>query len=61
LPNFWECWWDSLILDVLVCNALGIYVGHLLIKKLEMKEYKWSLRKEETKGTWFNLRKVKLQ
>lgn len=23
LPNFLECWWDALILDVLVCNGLG--------------------------------------
>lgn len=23
LPNFNECWWDALILDVLVCNWLG--------------------------------------
>ncbi|KAG7207560.1 hypothetical protein KM043_009185 [Ampulex compressa] len=25
LPNFVECWWDALILDVLVCNGLGIW------------------------------------
>ena len=24
-PNFSECWWDSFILDFLVCNGLGIY------------------------------------
>ncbi len=24
IPNFAECWWDSLLLDVLLCNALGI-------------------------------------
>lgn len=23
LPNFNECWWDSWVLDVLVCNSLG--------------------------------------
>lgn len=27
LPNFNECWWDSWVLDVLVCNAIGIYTG----------------------------------
>ena len=26
-PNFSECWWDSVILDVLVANTLGIYLG----------------------------------
>ena len=23
LPNFAECWWDHLLLDVLGCNLLG--------------------------------------
>ena len=23
LPNFNECWWDSWILDVAVCNLIG--------------------------------------
>ena len=23
LPNFNECWWDSIVLDVLVCNWFG--------------------------------------
>ena len=27
IPWFQECWWDSLIVDVLVCNAVGIEVG----------------------------------
>jgi len=27
LPNFNECWWDSWILDVLVCNFAGMWGG----------------------------------
>ena len=27
LPNFYECWWDNMILDVLLCNGLGIFTG----------------------------------
>jgi hypothetical protein len=27
LPNFNECWWDSWLLDVAICNAIGIYTG----------------------------------
>lgn len=27
IPWFRECWWDSLIVDILVCNALGIEIG----------------------------------
>nr|CAD7430244.1 unnamed protein product [Timema monikensis] len=41
LPNFVECWWDALILDVLICNGLGIWVGLQICKRLEMREYKW--------------------
>uniref|UniRef100_A0A1B6LGH8 Phosphatidylserine synthase n=1 Tax=Graphocephala atropunctata TaxID=36148 RepID=A0A1B6LGH8_9HEMI len=41
LPNFVECWWDALILDVLLCNGLGIWVGLRICKMLEMREYKW--------------------
>lgn len=37
-----ECWWDQIILDVLLCNALGIEVGIWLCKQLEVKEYRWS-------------------
>lgn len=42
LPNFIECWWDALILDVLVCNGLGIWCGLKICKILEMREYKWA-------------------
>lgn len=42
LPNFIECWWDALILDVLICNGLGIWCGLKICKILEMREYKWA-------------------
>ncbi|CAG0881613.1 unnamed protein product [Darwinula stevensoni] len=41
LPNFIECWWDALLLDVLLCNGLGIYVGMQICQKLEMRDYRW--------------------
>uniref|UniRef100_H2YTT7 Phosphatidylserine synthase n=1 Tax=Ciona savignyi TaxID=51511 RepID=H2YTT7_CIOSA len=41
LPNFSECWWDHWVLDFLVCNGLGIYLGLKYIKYLSIKEYKW--------------------
>jgi len=25
--NFNECWWDSIILDVILCNTGGILIG----------------------------------
>lgn len=41
LPNFVECWWDALILDVLICNGFGIWCGLKICQILEMREYKW--------------------
>lgn len=41
LPNFAECWWDSLLLDVIICNGLGIFVGMYACYLLEMRTYKW--------------------
>lgn len=41
LPNFQECWWDTWILDVLICNGIGIEVGIALCKYLEVRPYHW--------------------
>ena len=41
LPNFNECWWDHLILDVFGCNALGIYAGSIVIKYFELHNYEF--------------------
>ncbi|KAI1305373.1 Phosphatidylserine synthase 1 [Halotydeus destructor] len=46
LPNFVECWWDALILDVLLCNGIGIYLGMWMCKKLEMRKYNWESVKD---------------
>lgn len=43
LPNFWECWWDSLILDVVVCNGAGIYFGWLTCRMFQVKQYYWGV------------------
>lgn len=44
-PNFKECWWDHVILDVIVCNGLGIYLGVKTCQYLERRE----LRKNKTR------------
>lgn len=41
LPNFAECWWDHWILDVLVCNWLGTYLGMKVCQYFEVKPYEW--------------------
>jgi len=50
LPNFYECWWDHAILDVLGCNALGIWLGDITCKYFEMKNYKWIGQPKNTNG-----------
>lgn len=42
LPNFNECWWDSWILDVALCNAIGIYTGMQTVKWARAQEYNWA-------------------
>ena len=32
LPNFYECWWDNIILDVFLCNGMGIFTGMLIVR-----------------------------
>eukprot|EP00392_Amoebophrya_sp_AT5.2_P013968 g14101.t1 len=44
LPNFSECWWDSWVADVLVCNGLGICFGIELCRFLEVPNYEWHYR-----------------
>ncbi|KAF8510519.1 phosphatidyl serine synthase-domain-containing protein [Hysterangium stoloniferum] len=41
LANFAECWWDHWILDVLVCNWLGTYIGMKTCAYLNVKGYTW--------------------
>ncbi|XP_063723217.1 phosphatidylserine synthase 2-like [Symsagittifera roscoffensis] len=41
LPNFAECWWDHWILDFVVCNGLGIWLGGVCLKYLNAKNYHW--------------------
>ncbi|KAJ7643663.1 phosphatidyl serine synthase-domain-containing protein [Roridomyces roridus] len=41
LPNFNECWWDHWVLDVLLCNWLGTYLGMKTCQYLEVKPYAW--------------------
>lgn len=50
LPNFYECWWDSLFLDLFGCNLFGILIGTYLLKKLRIDKFHWiysPLDKEE--------------
>ncbi|CAK5283932.1 unnamed protein product [Mycena citricolor] len=41
LANFNECWWDHWILDVLLCNWIGTYLGMKVCQYFEVKPYEW--------------------
>jgi phosphatidylserine synthase 2 len=42
LKNFNECWWDSWILDVALCNSVGIYFGMKTVTFFEGRTYDWT-------------------
>ena len=42
VPNFAECWWDQWVLDVLLCNGLGIECGLWLCRYFEFRKYQWT-------------------
>ncbi|KHN83227.1 Phosphatidylserine synthase 1 [Toxocara canis] len=46
LPNFQECWWDAIVLDVLVCNGLGIWFGTWVAHFFEMRQFHWESIKD---------------
>ncbi|XP_022727143.1 CDP-diacylglycerol--serine O-phosphatidyltransferase 1 isoform X2 [Durio zibethinus] len=41
LPNFNECWWDSIILDILMCNWFGIWAGMHTVRYFDGRTYEW--------------------
>ncbi|KAL8625201.1 hypothetical protein ACOMHN_030834 [Nucella lapillus] len=60
MPNFAECWWDTMILDILLCNGLGIWMGMVLCRTLEMHDYHWESIKDIHSATG-KLRRAVLQ
>lgn len=44
LPNFYECWWDHMLLDLFGMNLLGLCLGVLWIKAFNMKKFPWVFR-----------------
>ena len=40
-PNFNECWWDHILVDVLVCNAFGIFVATAVLRRAGLREFDW--------------------
>ncbi|CAG9311239.1 unnamed protein product [Blepharisma stoltei] len=51
IPNFAECWWDSLIFDIILCNGGGIYLGYLTCRFFQMKEFFWGIGEDKRSAT----------
>jgi phosphatidylserine synthase 2 len=45
LPNFWECWWDHLLMDLFGCNLLGIVLGAMTCNYLYVGRLNWIYKK----------------
>jgi len=41
LPNFWECWWDHLFLDLFGCNMIGIFLGAWTLQYFGSNKIRW--------------------
>ena len=41
LPNFNECWWDHLFLDLFGMNLLGLLLGTYIMSKYSIERYHW--------------------
>lgn len=41
LPHFRECWWDHVIMDILLSNTPAIIFGVWTVRKLGIEEYDW--------------------
>jgi phosphatidylserine synthase 2 len=52
-PNFNECWWDSVIVDIILSNGLGIYIGMKLVKAFTLRSWETRLIREcESGNDW---------
>lgn len=61
LPNFIECWWDAVILDILLCNGFGIWFGMQVCHLMEMRYYNWESIKLVTHLATTTIRLILLQ
>ncbi|PLW20814.1 hypothetical protein PCANC_06801 [Puccinia coronata f. sp. avenae] len=59
LPNFAECWWDHWILDVLICNWGGLWLGMKTCEWLRVSPFSWrGLRPVVSDGSSTSRRKA---
>ncbi|CAN0068170.1 unnamed protein product, partial [Laminaria digitata] len=49
VPQFHECWWDSLIIDLLGANLIGMTLGLYTLRFLETNTFDWNSKERSTK------------
>ena len=59
LPNFHECWWDHLLLDLFGCNLLGILLGMWVIKYYNLWTHHWLFEPTEESNKLSYLKWIK--
>lgn len=48
LDNFQECWWDTIVMDVLLCNTAGIIIGMWIVEHvLKLPLFDWVVGPDE--------------
>ncbi len=47
--QFHECWWDSVIIDLLGANILGMTLGYYTLRFLETRTFNWNSREGSEK------------
>ena len=52
LPHFKECWWDHVIIDMLLSNTIAIILGCWVVKKVGIAKYDWFGRYDRTFTKW---------
>ena len=45
LPHFRECWWDHVIMDVMLTNTPAIILGLMVVDVVGLEKYDWFGRK----------------
>lgn len=61
-PNFNECWWDHLFLDIFGCNFIGMALGMATVKFMNARHYDWSgMHMEELNTGFAKVQRVALQ
>lgn len=57
-PNFNECWWDHLVLDIFGCNFIGMCLGMYLVERITTHQFNWTGRPSTSFG---KMKRVALQ